>query len=132
MAAWVVDETVLVTVVDGFETSIGNGWNVCSGDAAKYFTAVGYFYGRNLEQNLNVPIGLIDSSWGGTIIEAWTSLEGLSVQPSQTRNIEYVKHLPAEASAREAQYKKEIVEWGDKVRSIDAGSKRHPNWDGPP
>ena len=107
--------------LDGFDTSIGNGWNVCSGDAAKHFTAVGYFYGRNLEQNLNVPIGLIDASWGGTIIEAWTSLEGLSVQPSQARNIEYVKHLPAEASARDAQYQKEIVEWGDKVRSIDAG-----------
>lgn len=39
------------------------------------FTAVGYFFGRKLFQELNVPIGLINTSWGGTIIEAWTSKE---------------------------------------------------------
>ena len=41
------------------------------------FSAVGFFFGRELYQQLNIPIGLIHSSWGGTIAEAWTSPEGL-------------------------------------------------------
>ena len=41
------------------------------------FTAVGYFFGRELHQNLKIPVGLIHSSWGGTVIEAWTSAESL-------------------------------------------------------
>ena len=41
------------------------------------FSAAGYFFGRDLYQELNIPIGLIHSSWGGTIAEAWTSPEGL-------------------------------------------------------
>jgi sialate O-acetylesterase len=37
------------------------------------FSAVGYFFGRHLHQVLKVPVGLINTSWGGTRIEAWTS-----------------------------------------------------------
>lgn len=42
------------------------------------FSAAGYFFGRELYRQLNIPIGLIHSSWGGTIAEAWTSAESLS------------------------------------------------------
>lgn len=57
-------------------------WLVCGPDTAGAdgwggFSAVGYFFGRELHKTLNVPIGLIHSSWGGTIAEAWTSAEGL-------------------------------------------------------
>ena len=45
------------------------------------FTAVGYFFGRDLYQNLNVPIGLIQSAWGGTICEAWVSGDALEAMP---------------------------------------------------
>jgi sialate O-acetylesterase len=41
------------------------------------FSAVGYFFGRELQKELKIPIGLIHSSWGGTVAEAWTSPEGL-------------------------------------------------------
>src|SRR5437764_2558245 len=41
------------------------------------FSAAGYFFGRELYRQLNIPIGLIHSSWGGTVAEAWTSPEGL-------------------------------------------------------
>jgi sialate O-acetylesterase len=52
-------------------------WQVCTPQEAAAFTAVGYFFARELYQQLNVPIGIIHSSWGGTSIEAWTSLEAL-------------------------------------------------------
>ncbi|WP_182870693.1 sialate O-acetylesterase [Rhodopirellula sp. JC639] len=47
-------------------------WNVCSPETAGSFTACGYYMARRLHQDLGVPIGLINSSWGGTRVEPWT------------------------------------------------------------
>jgi len=48
-------------------------WKLCSPETVGGFTAVGYFFGRELHQKLNVPVGLIHTSWGGTAAEVWTS-----------------------------------------------------------
>jgi len=58
------------------------GWAACTPQTAAGFSAVAYFFARNLEQKLGVPIGLIESSWGGTPAESWTSLHGLSADAS--------------------------------------------------
>jgi sialate O-acetylesterase len=55
----------------------GGEWQVCSPDTVAAFSAVGYFFGRELHQQLDVPIGLLNLSWGGTRCEAWTSREAL-------------------------------------------------------
>ena len=52
------------------------GWVKCNPKDAYYFSAVAYFFGRKLYQDLDVPIGLINSSWGGTMIQPWISIEG--------------------------------------------------------
>src|SRR5262249_10717580 len=52
------------------------------------WTAVGYFFGRDLQKNLNVPVGLIQSAWGGTRAEAWTSPKGLTASPKFKGEIE--------------------------------------------
>ncbi len=52
-------------------------WKVCSPETVPGFSAVGYFFGRHLKQKLNVPVGLINTSWGGTVCEAWTSADAL-------------------------------------------------------
>ena len=49
-----------------------DGWKVTSPETAPNFTAVGYYFGRKLRAELDVPIGLIGSNWGGTRIEPWT------------------------------------------------------------
>jgi sialate O-acetylesterase len=56
-------------------------WAACSPSTVKTFSAVAYFFGRNLYQKLNIPIGLISSSWGGTKAEAWTSQNVLEENP---------------------------------------------------
>jgi sialate O-acetylesterase len=48
-------------------------WEICSPETAGDFTAAGYFFARELYNKLKVPIGLINSSWGGTMVETWTS-----------------------------------------------------------
>ena len=50
-------------------------WAECSPANAGHFSAAGYFFGRKLHKDLGVPVGLINSSWGGTVIEAWTPWE---------------------------------------------------------
>ena len=51
------------------------GWKICSPQTAGDFTATGYFFARELYDQLKVPIGLINTSWGGTHVETWTSRE---------------------------------------------------------
>ncbi len=51
-------------------------WVECTPKNSPDFSAVGYYFGKNLQQELGVPIGLIHSSWGGTDIQPWTSWEG--------------------------------------------------------
>ncbi|MEI6809756.1 MAG: sialate O-acetylesterase, partial [bacterium] len=63
-------------------SSMQSKWLVCSPETAGAegwggFSAVGYFFGREIHKTAKVPIGLIHSSWGGTICEAWASAEGL-------------------------------------------------------
>ncbi len=54
--------------------NVAGEWSVCSSNTLETtkFSAVGYFFGREIEKEINVPIGLIESSWGGTRIEPWT------------------------------------------------------------
>ena len=55
-------------------------WSVCTPETVKSFSGVAYFFGRELSKELgNIPIGLINSSWGGTRCEAWTSRSSLDV-----------------------------------------------------
>ncbi|MCO6492127.1 MAG: beta galactosidase jelly roll domain-containing protein [Phaeodactylibacter sp.] len=56
-------------------------WERCSPEAAADFSAVGYFFGRHLHENLGVPVGLVDATWGGTVVETWTSAEALADDP---------------------------------------------------
>lgn len=58
------------------------GWLVASSETVGKFTAVGYFYARNLEKELDVPIGLLGCNWGGTRIEPWIPPAGFQSVPA--------------------------------------------------
>ncbi len=55
----------------------GGGWQICSSASMADFSAIAYLFARELSQELNVPIGVIDTTWGGTPAEAWTSARAL-------------------------------------------------------
>ena len=57
-------------------------WTACAPETAATFSAVAYFFARQLEEKEHVPIGLIETNWGGTPAEAWTSMRGLGSDAS--------------------------------------------------
>ena len=57
-------------------------WTLCTPATATDFSAVAYFFGRDLQKQEHVPVGLIDSTWGGTPVSSWISLDGLSADAS--------------------------------------------------
>ena len=59
-----------------------NSWMLCTPETAAHFSAVAYFFGLDVQAQEHVPIGLIDSSWGGTPVSSWLSLAGLSQDAS--------------------------------------------------
>jgi sialate O-acetylesterase len=69
------------------QTDIDAAWKICTPQSIAEggwngFSAVAYYFGRDLNQKLNVPIGLIESDWGGTCIESWTPPEGFAAVPA--------------------------------------------------
>ena len=69
-------------------------WTACTPQSVPKFSAVLYFMGRHLHKELNVPVGLIASSWGGSRIEPWTPLEGFEQVPSQRDNARTIRDNP--------------------------------------
>ena len=62
------------------QDNVSASWKVCSPNSVMTFSAVGYFFGSRLHKELNVPIGLISTNWGGSSAEAWASEEVLRKQ----------------------------------------------------
>jgi len=57
---------------------VSGSWEACTPESVEGFSAVGYFFGKELHKNLGVPVGLVHTSWGGTPSESWTSRQMLS------------------------------------------------------
>jgi len=85
-----------VPVVGGFPQNAQGKWLECGPQTTPNFSAVAYFFGRDLEKSLKVPIGLIHTSWGGTPAEAWTSKPALEKEPALKH---YAGHVDGEMQA---------------------------------
>ena len=57
-------------------------WTECTPETAKNFSAVAYFFGREMAMREDVPVGLVDSTWGGTPADSWVSMDTLGTDPS--------------------------------------------------
>ena len=69
-------------------TEVEGKWVVCSPATVATFTAVGYFFGRDIHLARKVPVGLIHTSWGGTCAEAWTRHEVMEQDPLLRPNLD--------------------------------------------
>jgi sialate O-acetylesterase len=75
----------------------GYSWKVCSPQTAGGFSAVAYFFARDLHQLYRVPIGIISSPWGGTVAEAWVGGTTLEKQPDFREKVAALQAQPAPA-----------------------------------
>jgi sialate O-acetylesterase len=122
------------TTVEDFDGK----WEVCSPETVKGFSAVGYFFGRELQSHLDVPIGLIDNSWGGSACEAWIRRDRLEGKPLYEALIEKWNNIASEADiARvKAEFDKSMEEWQKKAdAALAAGEPEPPGrpwWPGNP
>ncbi|MEM6799744.1 MAG: sialate O-acetylesterase, partial [Planctomycetota bacterium] len=89
-------------------------WECCTPEAARQFSAVGYYFGKRLQETLGVPVGLIDNAWGGSACGAWT---------------------PREAMAADAVFKPTMDWWASQEKDFDeaadlaAFQKRLDGWE---
>jgi sialate O-acetylesterase len=98
-------------------------WRVSSPRSVSEFTAVGYFFARELYHRLNVPIGIIDSTWGGTRIEAWTSLPVLAdLDPGASSQVTELAEQRADRDRIAAEYAERVREWQRRSLPSDTGN----------
>ncbi len=88
-------------------------WEVVTPESIAEFSAVGYFFGRQLHQTLEVPIGLINNSWGGSAAEAWTPLHALEADERYAPLLERWEKRIAEydPEAAEAEFQANLAAW---------------------
>lgn len=109
-------------------------WTVCSPEAAANFSAVAYHFARDIQQHTGVPIGVVQSFWGGTPAEAWTSLPGLSRDPALLPVFAYRAKVAGERSAllrqlAQAQLKyQRAVAAGRAAGLTDPSQEWHPDF----
>ncbi|HZN07287.1 MAG TPA: sialate O-acetylesterase, partial [Pyrinomonadaceae bacterium] len=121
------NEIRLFTVEKKISTSplddVRGRWVVTTPEEAGQFSAVGYFFGRELHQHLKTPIGLINTSWGGTPAEAWTSHEGLLSSPELKPILDrFESSLNALPKTKET-YAQALAKWEEQNLYIDGENK---------
>lgn len=106
-----IKNTTSLTPLD--DASVEYGW-VESSPAAESFSAIGYLYGRMLQDSLEVPVGVIDATWGGTTVEAWTPREALKGVPGFEFYYELSGGKDREAALSETEVRRTYEATGDK------------------
>lgn len=106
--------------------SINASWTRCTPETVSNFSAVAYYFGKKLNHDLKVPIGLLNSSWGGTRIEPWTppcGFEGIDALADINAMVQ--KTLPDSPDYKQAmsEYLKQIKQWTtESFEAFDAGA----------
>jgi sialate O-acetylesterase len=101
-------------------------WVACSPETVGYFSAAGYFFGRELYKELKQPIGLIHTSWGGTAAEAWTSPAALQENPNLEPILTRYKEALAAYPQAKAKYDEDSTKWREAVKQAKADGKQPP------
>ncbi|HRJ71058.1 MAG TPA: sialate O-acetylesterase [Terrimicrobiaceae bacterium] len=99
-------------------------WVACTPATVKDFSAAGYFFGRELHKVLGVPIGLVNTSYGGTPVESWMSQEALSADPGFGPVSErWKKNLEAYPALSKV-YEERLAKWqADKAAAAKEGKE---------
>lgn len=104
-------------------------WQVVSPETAGEFSGVGYFFARHLHERLGVPMGIIQSAWGGTPAESWTSSRTMAEEPALAN---MSAEFAAEAAADERVYAERLANWEKRSAAAKAEGAEMPRKPPPP
>ncbi|HQP98272.1 MAG TPA: sialate O-acetylesterase [bacterium] len=115
------------TIADAPQCDVKGSWVECSPATVADFSAAGYFFGRNLQKDLNLPIGLINSSWGGTLAEAWTSDSTLKADPDYSEILKRGTDLIETFKKDFDKYEMDYADWKEQLKNTLAEGSPLPD-----
>jgi len=104
----------------------GGTWQPCTPEAVRDFSAVAYFFARELHRALKVPVGVIMAAWGGTPAESWTSKPTLLSIPSLRYLVENWRNAERNYPQALENYRQRLAEWERAVEQARAEGKPEP------
>ncbi len=120
--------TVARKTADQPQDDCEGSWAACTPETVPGFSAVAYFFGRYLHKELEVPAGLINTSWGGTPAEAWTSLDAQQgnpvLEPTLARWNQQISAYDPEAAQK--RYEKALEAWKQAAQKAKAEGAKPP------
>jgi sialate O-acetylesterase len=99
------------------------GWNSCNSQTVRDFSAVAYFFAKNLYDAKHIPIGIINSTWGGTVAEAWTSGDALKNMPDFAPFVKEAENGLTQEKL-EQKYKDDLRAW---LNAVDVKDPAYQN-----
>jgi sialate O-acetylesterase len=105
------------------QSDVQGQWVVATPATVGSFSAVGYFFGRDLYRTMKFPVGMIDSTWGGTEAEAWTSDEALEADPDLKVVADSWRQRIVEFPHVLEQYEKKLGDWEKTAEEVEASGK---------
>lgn len=103
---------------------VAGSWVAAGPDTTGSFSGVAYFFSKQLRETLNVPVGIINASWGGTPIEPWISREAIDSVPVLKASTEKILKEADDFSSRQVAYAAAVQAWESKYDRAD-----HPSTD---
>jgi len=113
-------------VADQPAEDVAGTWQVCSPATVKTFSAVQYFFTRHLLNHLHVPMGMIESDWGGTPAQSWTSKEALAADPALKFILDYWDGAVSKYPAARLAWEQRVAAWEKSAAEARAAGNTPP------
>ncbi|MHC4337100.1 MAG: sialate O-acetylesterase, partial [Planctomycetota bacterium] len=110
---------------DAPQKDCSGSWLICTPETVAGFSAVAYFFGRELHRELNVPVGLIQTCWGGTPAEAWTRHEVLAGEPLKPI-VDRFKQVWSDYLQKMDDYAGKLCDWLSAAKQASGGGGHTP------
>jgi sialate O-acetylesterase len=119
--------TVKKAVADEPADDVTGSWSLCTPDSVKNFSAVAYFFGREINKTQHIPVGLIHTSWGGTPAQSWTETSFLKDDAALQLYLTNWQKTLDNYPANKTKYDETLAKWQEAVTAAKAAGKTPPN-----
>jgi sialate O-acetylesterase len=116
--------TVQEAIASKPQNDVKGTWVAAGPQTVGAFSAAGYFFGRDLQRVLKVPVGLISSSFGGSPVEAWMSEEAINADPDMKLLADAWRQRIADYPHIFAKYRDHLEEWEKSAEEVEASGKK--------